>query len=166
LLVLLTVWPYLIALAMRQTVEASHWPLCPECDSFRRSRRFGSLATIAGAVVLFAVAIVMRSNSTPLRDAYGNPTTEPGLGANLGGALMVVSVVVMAVAIGVFGWSRVRAVAGGVVTRDGIDVEFPLAHPTFAQQVAEILKNVRAQPFGYDAEPEYPELPPPGYPVP
>jgi hypothetical protein len=66
---------------------------------------------------------------------------------------------VLSVGIVLAGLSRVSAVAGGMVSRDGMYVEFRLAHPRFAQHVTEILKGVRAQAFGRAAEDDYPEPP-------
>jgi hypothetical protein len=167
LLILLSIWPYIIVvLALRKAVHAPYWPLCPECDRHKRTMLFRGLGLIAVAVVLFVLGIVLMSSTTATVDEYGYPTTEPGPAAGLGGLLIFATVIVFSVGIVVAGLSRVSAVAGGVVSRDGIYVEFRLAHPRFAQHVTEVLKSVRAQPFGYAAEPDYPEPPQPGYPAP
>lgn len=160
LLILLSIWPYiLVALATRKTVQAPYWPLCSECDRRRRKWLFVGIGMIVAAVVLLVYALVLMSSTTTFVDDYGYPSADPGPAAGLGVLPLLVMLIVLGVGIVVAGLSRVSAVAGGVVSRDGMYVEFRSAHPRFAQHVTENLKGVRAQPFGLAARDDYPEPP-------
>lgn len=159
--------PYLlVVLVTRVTVPAPYWPLCTDCDQEKRhSLRFG-LGALAGAVTLCGIGIVLTGSTTSVVDAYGSTSTEPAPVAPLGVLLLLVALVVLSLGVLALQRSRVSGAAAGVVTPDGLEVVFPMAHPQFAQQVAERLKDVRAPTWGSATEPDELEPPSPGHPAP
>jgi hypothetical protein len=152
-LILAGMVPYLVVvLALRKTVQAPYWPMCPDCDGRKRKLLLGGLAGVAVSVVLFVVGVAMASSTTQTVTDYGYTATESGRMAGFGAFLLVVAFVVFIAGIVVAGQGTVLGVAQGLVTQDGMFVEFKKSHPSFDQHVTQMLNGLRpGQLYGHVA---------------
>jgi hypothetical protein len=167
LLILVGMLPYLIVvLALRKTVQAPYWPMCTECDGRRRKMLLGGFGGIAASVVLFVVAMALVTDTTTTVTEYGYTTTEASPMAGFGFLLIVLSLAAFIAGIIVAGQGTVLGTAQGLVTQDGMFVEFRKSHPSFDQSVTHMLNGLQpAQAFGHAAAQQgYGQ--PQGYPAP
>ena len=115
---------------VRKTAKPQAWPFCAQCKSERAKRLGIALALVVLAVVLFAAPVVVAGDSTELGPI---------------GLLFPLSLIVLFAALLVAARNDWVGTAGGIVTGDGVWVQFAKAHPTFAAQASAALTAASQQ---------------------
>jgi hypothetical protein len=131
LLLIAGVLPFLIvSLVMRKTATPQAWPFCPQCQSQRAKGLGIGLGLLVLSVVLFVVPFVVAGDSAELGP----------IGLLFPLSLFVFFAGLLFAALN--GWV---ATAGGIVTGDGVWVQFAKAHPNFAEQASAALASANQQ---------------------
>ncbi len=115
----------IVALVLRKTVVAPQWPFCARCNELRSRRIKTGLGLLGGAVAVLIVSTTIAVS-----------TTSDDIGATslvIGNLLFVAGIVAGVVVLGQSAW---RAVAGAVVSADGLWVTVSKSSPAFAERAA------------------------------
>jgi hypothetical protein len=134
---------FIVSAATRKTVWAPAWPYCNRC------KKEGTTKTAAGWGG-FLLGLLIWMGSTQLPQDVAPIGTLIGIALFIGGLIAV-------------GRGSQMAIAGGVVTDDGLAVRFARAHEAFASQAA-AAQQAAAQ--HYAAQQPYPAHPYPAHPYP
>ncbi|AEV85740.1 hypothetical protein ACWT_4718 [Actinoplanes sp. SE50] len=109
ILILFGALPYLIVVwALRKEVRSQAWPFCSECVKLHKNRLLIGLGLIA---------VLPISLAFPRGDSFGT--------------VVLLALVVALAGAAVLARGSYRMLPGGVVSRDGAQVDFPNSHPAF-----------------------------------
>lgn len=143
-LVLLGVIIYFVVMAAtRKTVWSPAWPFCARCRKEETTKTLAGWGGLVVGLVIWVGSVQILGSRAPI-------------GAITGCVLFIGGVILI-------GRGTRVAIAGGVVTGDGLTVRFARAHEEFANQVALAAQAAArhhaaqsgypAQPAGYPAQP-------------
>ena len=116
----------IVALAVRKTVVAPRWPFCARCQHLRSRRLKTGLGLLGAAVAMPVISIAVAA-------AVTNDDTVAATILIIGNALMLAGIVAGSLVLVQSTW---RAVAGVVVSPDGLWVSVPSPSQAFGTRTA------------------------------
>src|SRR5439155_4850271 len=113
----------IVAMLLRKDVTAPNWPFCARCRQLRTRRLLVGLGLLVLSVVMFVVSFALASGARSGTREWGVP-----VGLLVAWVSFLVGMVIAL-------RSALPNIAGAQVSRDGMWVLVPRAHPRFTERV-------------------------------